>query len=160
MNTMDNTKYGKYFISEPRVEALAYHPLGEVKGFTFPDEVFIDNALVEGSPVLVDIGWRWEIPTPDPVEFAHTHDFDEVLCFIGTDPNNPRDLGATIEFTMGDEVHTFDKTTCVYVPKGLSHCPFLHKRVDKPFILVVFAMNKKYPTIEEDMKIQPEKYLK
>jgi hypothetical protein len=158
MEEMAESKYGKYFRSEPRVEALAYHPLGNVSGVTFPDEVFIDGRIIEGCPVLVDIGWRWEIPKPDPVEFTHTHDFDEVLCFIGSDHKNPRDLGAEIEFFMGGETHLFDKTTVIFIPKGVPHCPFTHKRVDRPFLLVVFASSQKYPTAEEDLKKQPEKY--
>jgi hypothetical protein len=59
---------------------------------------------------------------------------------------------------MGGEAHIFNKTTAIFIPKGVPHCPFTHKRVDRPFLLVVFAMNHKYPTAEEDTKIQPEKY--
>jgi hypothetical protein len=32
--------------------------------------------------VCCAIGWRFEVPEPDPVEWAHSHAFDEVLCFI------------------------------------------------------------------------------
>jgi len=155
---MGNTKYGKYFISEPRVENVAYHPLEGVKGVTFPDEIFLDKSIVESCPVVVDIGWRFEVPDPDPVEWEHSHDFDEVLCFIGTNPDDPRDLGAEIEFHMDGEVHTFDKTTTIYIPKGIPHCPFYHKRVDRPFLLVVFALADHYPTAEEDKLKNPEKY--
>lgn len=138
-------RYDKYIISEPKVVCVDYHPVENVKGVTFPDEIWLDNTIVEGSPVVVDIGWRFEIPEPDPVEWTHSHDFDEVLCFIGTDPDNPRDLGGEIEFRIGDETHIFDKTTVIFIPKGLSHCPFVHKRVDRPFLLVVFALSGHYP---------------
>ena len=155
---MREGKYGKYFISEPRVENVAYHPVNNVKGVTFPDEIYLDGEIIEGSPVVVDIGWRFQIPEPDPVEWTHTHDFDEVLCFIGTDPEHPHDLGGEIEFHMGDEKHTFDKTITIFVPKGMPHCPFTHNRVDKPFLLLVFALNKKYPSAEEDAAENPGQY--
>jgi hypothetical protein len=142
-------KHDNLVIREPKVVCVDYHPLEDVKGVTFPDEVWLDNTIIEGCPVFVDIGWRFEIPEPDPVEWAHSHDFDEVLCFIGTDPKNPRDLGGQIEFTIGDEKHVFDKTTVLFVPKNLPHCPFVHKRVDRPFLLVVFAVTGSYPEQEK-----------
>jgi len=156
---MSEGKYGKYIISEPRVENVAYHPVKDVRGVTFPDEIYLDGDILEGVPVVVDIGWCFQIPEPDPVEWAHTHDFDEVLCFIGTDPEHPHDLGGEIEFHIGDEKHTFDATTTIYIPKGLSHCPFIHKRVDRPFLLVVFALAKHYPSAEEDTAKNPARYI-
>jgi hypothetical protein len=155
---MRKSKYGKYLISEPRVENVAYHPAKNVKGVTFPDEIYLDGEIIEGSPVVVDIGWRFQIPEPDPVEWTHTHDFDEVLCFIGTDPEHPHDLGGEIEFHIGDEKHTFDKTTTIFVPKGMPHCPFMHKRVDRPFLLVAFSLNKRYPSAKEDAVKNPGRY--
>ena len=158
---MAESKYGKYIISDPKIENVAFHPNSiPVKGVTFPDEIFLDEDLVGGSKMIIDIGWRFEVPNPDPVEWTHSHDFDEALCFIGTDPENPKDLGGEIEFTIGDEVHTFDKTTVIYIPKDLDHCPFIHKRVDRPFLLVVVGLAGKYPSAEEDAAINPEKYQK
>lgn len=138
-------KNQRLLIREPKVVCVDYHPPADVKGVTFPDEIWLDNTILEGSPVVVDIGWRFEVPEPDPVEWTHTHDFDEVLCFIGTDPGNPRDLGGEIEFQLGEETYVFEKTTVIFVPKGLPHCPFVHKRVDRPFLLVVFALTGHYP---------------
>jgi hypothetical protein len=156
---MTESKYGKYIISDPKIVNIAYHPSSKkVEGVTFPDEIFLDNELVEGSPMIIDIGWRFEVPDPDPVEWTHSHDFDEALCFIGTDHEKPHDLGGEIEFHIGDEIHTFDTTTVIYVPKNLPHCPFMHKRVDRPFLLVVFGLTGRYPTTEEDAKISPDKY--
>jgi hypothetical protein len=138
-------KYDRLVIREPRVVCVDYHPMGNVTGVTFPDEIWLDRQMLPESPVVVDIGWRFEVPSPDPVEWAQNHDFDEVLCFIGTDPQNPRDLGGEIEFHIGDEIHRFDTTTVIFIPKGLTHCPFMHKRVDRPFLLVVFALSGHYP---------------
>lgn len=138
-------QYEKYIIRKPKVVNLDYHPMQNVKGVTFPDEIFMDGDLVKGCPIFVDIGWRFEVPDPDPIEWAHRHDFDEVLCFIGTDPNNPRDLGGEIEFHIEGEKYTFDTTTAIFIPKGLEHCPFMHKRVDRPFLLVAIAITDSYP---------------
>ena len=151
-------KYGKYIIRNPRVEDVAYHPIKNVKGVTSPNEIYLDGNLLEGSPVVVDIGWRFQIPEPDLVEWTHTHNFEEVLCFVGTDPQNPHALGAEIEFHLGDEKHTSDTATTIFIPRGLPHCPFIHKKVDRPFILAVFALNKSYPAAAEDATANPEHY--
>lgn len=148
---MAETKYGKYIISSPKVNNLAYHPTENVKGVTFPDEIYMDDDLVKGAPLFVDIGWRFEIPDPDPVEWTHTHDFDEVLNFIGTDPKNPHGLGAEAEMQLGDEKHIINTTTSIFIPKGLPHCPMIHKRVDRPYLLVVIALNERYPTAAEEL---------
>jgi hypothetical protein len=55
-------KYEKFVIREPKVVCVDYHPTENVKGVTFPDEIWLDNTIVEGSPVVVDIGWRFEVP--------------------------------------------------------------------------------------------------
>ena len=68
------------------------------------------------------------------------------------------EIGGEVEFHTGDEKYTFDKTTTIFVPKGVPHCPFMHNRVDRPFLLVVFALNKRYPSAEDDKEINPEKY--
>lgn len=156
---MAESKYGKYVIRKPRVENVAFHPTNiPVKGVTFPDEIWLDSDIVEGSPMVIDIGWRFEVPDPDPVEWSHSHDFDEALLFIGTDPENPQDLGGEVAFEIDGETHTFDTTTVIYLPKDLPHCPFIHKRVDRPFLLVVVGLDGKYPTATEDAKINPDKY--
>jgi hypothetical protein len=52
---------------------------------------------------------------------------DKAMIFYGSDPNNLNDLGAHIEFHLGEdeneEVFEFDEPRCVYVPKGVRHGP-------------------------------------
>jgi hypothetical protein len=33
---------------------------------------------------------------------------------------------------MGEEKHILTKSCLVFVPKGLKHCPFIVRRVDRP----------------------------
>ena len=63
---------------------------------------------------------------------THTHDFDEVLTFIGTDPDAPYDLCGEIEFWMEDEKLSITKSCSVFVPKGMKHCPFIVRKVYRP----------------------------
>lgn len=78
----------------------------------------------------------------------HTHPDDEILLFVGLDPENPEDLGAEIEIAMGEEqeIHIFNTSTLVVVPKGLVHCPLITRGVDKPYGFSVISLNTEHET--------------
>ena len=59
-------------------------------------------------------------------------DFDEVIAFFGTDPDDIHDLCGEVELWLGDEKHIIDKSCMVFVPAGLNHCPLRFNRVDRP----------------------------
>ncbi|HSW38697.1 MAG TPA: hypothetical protein VLL97_04325, partial [Acidobacteriota bacterium] len=69
------------------------------------------------------------------IEVPHTHDFDEVIGFIGTNRKNPRDLGGEIEFWFEDEPYTLVKTCYLFIPKGVMHTPVVIKRIDTPIFM-------------------------
>ena len=75
----------------------------------------------------------------------HVHDYDEVILFIGSDPRNFSNLGAEVEFAIGDEEekHVFDKPTAIVVPKGLPHYPIVTKRIDKPYLCMAVSLTGK-----------------
>ena len=75
----------------------------------------------------------------------HVHDYDEAIFFIGSDPRNFSDLGAEVEFAIGDEQekHVFDKPTAVVIPKGLPHCPIVTKRIDRPYLCMAVSLTGK-----------------
>ncbi len=57
---------------------------------------------------------------------------------IGTNPDDPTDLRAEVELQMGSkrEKHTITKSTVVYIPPNLIHCPYIIKRTERPWIFV------------------------
>jgi hypothetical protein len=64
----------------------------------------MSNELVPGSNMYLEIGWVNEMPEPNPHIFEHSHDkSNEVVLHIGSNPSNPEDLGAEIEFVVGGE---------------------------------------------------------
>ena len=76
----------------------------------------------------------------------HTHDFDEFLSFVGLDADNPEELGAEIEICLGEEQekHLFNKTTTIYIPKGLKHLPLTFLKVHRPFLLAHLFLTPAY----------------
>jgi hypothetical protein len=81
---------------------------------------------------------------PVDIELPHVHDFDEVIGFGGTNHNYPRDLGGEIEFHIGGEVHILTKTSLIYVPKGVEHCPVIFRRIDTPIFMFEAANDLAY----------------
>jgi hypothetical protein len=76
----------------------------------------------------------------------HVHDFDEYLSFVGLDPDHPEYLGAEIDLCLGEEQekHTFNKTTTIYIPKGLKHLPLTFRKIEKNFLLVHLFLTPAY----------------
>ncbi|MEM3703749.1 MAG: hypothetical protein QXX79_04975, partial [Candidatus Bathyarchaeia archaeon] len=79
---------------------------------------------------------------------AHVHPTDELLIFVGLDPENLNNLGAEVEAAIGeeDERHAFSKPTVVIAPKNVIHCPFITRWVDKPYGFIVFCLDRDHTT--------------
>jgi hypothetical protein len=136
------TKYGKYIITElkPKIEA-PWTPV-----FT-PEELipllFVDNSVVEGA-FYVESAWTLP-PFAEKIHGeTHSHDYDEVLAFFGSNPENPHDLNAEADVHLGDEVHTVTKSCLIFVPKGLKHGPIVFKRIDRPIFHFSCGTSRKY----------------
>ena len=149
---MTESKYGKYIVSTlqmPKVEAAWSPPeLGPVGPNKSGRVLYLDSDVAPGAFYMECV---WVMPRP-PVKPGdkisgtepHSHDYDEVIAFIGTDPNNPYDLGAEAELWLGDEKHIITKTSLVFIPAGLKHCPLTFLRVDRPVFHYTTGPGKMY----------------
>lgn len=61
-------------------------------------------------------------------------DSDEFIGYCTTDPYQPDDLGAEIEFQIGDEIHVITQPCYVYIPKGVTYGPVFVRKLTRPFI--------------------------
>jgi len=111
-----------------------------VKGRQFPPMTYLNNELVPGCNVYVEFSWIWEVPQPNPLIFEHSHDYDQIMLHIGSDPNQPEDLGAEFEIGIEGESIAIDRTHSLYLPKGLKHGPIKWKRVDRPIIEMTIVL--------------------
>src|SRR3972149_2959666 len=136
---MAGKKYGKNLVKKPAREVKVTVP-GKIKGREFPTMTYMSNDLVPVCNVYLELGWIWDMPDPNPHILEHTHDYDEVVLHIGSDLNNPEDLGAEIEFVVGGEPLIIDKTSALFVPKGVKHGPLTWKRVDRPHIQMAIML--------------------
>jgi hypothetical protein len=93
--------------------------------------VYVDGDIIRGGYYLQGTWWYRASDVAHPDE-PHTHDFDEYLGFIGTNPDDPFDLCGEVELWLDDEKYRITETSMVFVPAGVSHCPVYFRRVDRP----------------------------
>jgi len=148
--TADLSKFSKkhqYMINERDISKAAYFPSHEGKAHVMlhNDIRYNPNAThhIEVNLVYGDgIGWG----CGDMMHFwdrqirslPHIHDVLETYLFIGTDPDRPDDLGATVEFWMGEGQNAkkiiIDKPTTLLIPPNTVHLPMYVKELHRPFI--------------------------
>lgn len=92
------------------------------------------------------INWNYVSQPAVMEKEPHSHDFDEFLCFLGSNPAEPKDFGAEIEISMGTEgeKQVIDVPTVVCIPKGMVHCPINFRKVDRPVIYCNIYMSPEY----------------
>jgi hypothetical protein len=100
---------------------------------------------VRKGAFYVECVWFWptreeDTSSPDP----HTHDFDEVIGFFGTDKENLNDLGATIELWIDGEKNIITETFLAFIPAGVVHCPLKILRIDRPVFHFATMQGKNY----------------
>lgn len=136
---MSESKYGKYIVTDYLTDeekiARGRTPDERQPGVPYSHGLlWLDEKIVKGAfymeLVMLEPGNKstgvWVKP--------HTHETDEILGFVGTSLQNPRELGGEVELWLDDEKHTISQTCLVYVPRGLTHCPLVIDRVERPII--------------------------
>ena len=134
---MPKTDYQRNLIDKPAYEVGSQQ---DIKGRQNPTMTFMSNDLVPGSDTYIEIGWIYEMPTPNPHIHNHSHDYPEIVLHIGTDPEKPQELGGKIEFVVGGETIVIDKTSALFVPKGVDHGPLTWKRVSRPHLELTITL--------------------
>jgi hypothetical protein len=112
--------------------------------------LWLEDFVIQGAPSII-LSWYWKATEKDGTP-AHTHDFDEVVGFIGSDPQNPQDLNGEVEFWLEDEKYLLTKSCLIFCPKGLKHCPLRVIRADKPILFLAVSISKKYAKIMSNPK--------
>lgn len=130
---MAETKYGKHVI---RGAIKKHHQLPGLSANG--DEMDADCILTH------HVIYEPELMLKEP----HYHeDFQQLLCFIGTNPMDVHDFGgAIVEICLGEEQekHIVDSPTIVSVAKGLPHGPLNFKEIPKPIIFLEIMLTRKY----------------
>ena len=89
------------------------------------------------TPELVKSG---KVPGINP----HSHPFIEIFSYMGTNMDDPSDLGGEIEFWLEDEKFVFTRSFMVYIPANMEHCPLVFRRMDAPMFHMTLGSGDKY----------------
>ncbi len=108
----------------------------------------LDDDTIKGAFGVVCVWFHKDSDSPN---YAHSHDFDEVIAFIGTDSKHPGDLGGEVELWLGGEKHIITKSFLAFIPKGLVHCPLIVRKVDRPIFHFATVPVGKYQKKEEQV---------
>ena len=128
----------KNLVRKPTYEVSA----GKIAGRQYPTMTVMSDDLVPGVNTYLEMGWVYEMPDPNPHIFEHRHreGCREIVLHIGSDPDNPEDLGAEIEFVVDGQPLVFDTTGAVYVPAGVKHGPVTWKKVIRPHLQMAIVL--------------------
>ncbi len=128
---MTESKYGKYIVSELKTPYSGERAAQYARWAT--RILWMDSNVVEGA---FQMNCSWYLRPPEHVTTeglgSHTHDSDEIIGFFGSNPDDPYDLGGKIEFWLEDEQHIITRSSMIFVPRGMRHCPLKLLQVDRP----------------------------
>ena len=150
---MVKSKFEKYVVRKPAVvvrvgdeyidrvpETDTLPVLNEVN--TGPRVIF-SNELVADAKTKIEYGYiTGDTAVGTGEDFVpHKHDYEEVFLFLGTDPNDTANLGAEVEFWLGEgdglEKAVFTTSSAIYVAPGVAHFPQIWKNVTRPIMTMV-----------------------
>jgi len=150
---MADSIYEKYVTRKPAVvnyqTYLDETPEGDKLPVLSPIDtgprVIISKDLVPTANTIVEYGFISGDLTMGQAQSdkdfeSHRHDYEEIFLFLGTDQRDTTDLGAEIEFWLGEgdqrDKIVLTTSSSVYVPGGLVHFPLTYRNVTRPVMQV------------------------
>lgn len=126
---MAESKYGKYIVSDLKA------PFSEEYNNEYAKwakrVLWMDDKVVDGA-FQMNVSWYLKAHTGETPLAAHTHDPNEIIGFFGNNHEDPYDLGGEVEIWLEDEKHIITRSSLIYIPSGMKHCPLILRRVDRP----------------------------
>ncbi len=142
MNT--EGRCGKYIVQTLQTPVLS--PEFQTFYATFAKRLlWMDKNVVPGA-FQMNISWYMSASDVRPLfkHDEHFHDYDEMIGFIGSNPEDPYDLGGEVEIGLDGELHRLTKSSVIFVPGGMRHLPLSVLRVDRPILHFGISLNGVY----------------
>ena len=154
MNT--DGEYGKYI-----TQNLQAPPMNEEFNTMYKKWasrlLWMDTNVVPGA-FQMNTSWYTNAPDFRPLfrHEEHVHDFDEMLGFLGSNYEDPYDLGAVIEIGINGELHRLTKSSILFMPAGLKHLPLSILEMTRPVLHFSISMNPIYTSTRTEGKDEGE----
>jgi len=143
------TGMSKYFISVDRPsQQLPSFRKSNPKGFTHRVAQLHSDVLPETN-VHVETAWIWpedKTGIKEGVTFVeeHSHPFQEVISFFGSNFNDIHNLHGEVELWVQGKLHRMKKSFCAVIPEGVEHGPLIVRNVKNPIFHYTVGKAKKY----------------
>jgi len=152
---MAESRYEKYVVRKPAVVKRDDYSDALVETDKIPNKSAVDTGprviftpnFVDEANSIVEYGLITGdtiVGTVDDFE-PHKHDYEEIFLFLGTNPEDTTELGAEIEFWIGEgeerEKVVLNTSSSIYIPPGVAHFPQIWKNVTRPVMVVVIMPN-------------------
>ena len=106
--------------------------------------IYMDDRVVPGSFYVEAVWVTGSVPTVHPV---HRHDHDEILGFVGSNMEDPTDLGAEIDLVIDGVKRTITKTCFVHVPAGVEHGGLCFRKIDRPVFQIAMLRQDMFESV-------------
>ena len=117
----------------------------------------VNDEILKGA---FHISCAWISPGPNPGVYpAHTHPHDEMIGFIGTNPDDPTDLGGEAELWIEDEQYFISESFLAYFPREIPHCPLMVHNVKRSIFHFDIQLSEGRPVfnwLNGEQEEQPE----
>ena len=117
--------------------------------------LWMDTNVVPGA-FQMNMSWYHSAPDMRPLygHDEHSHDFDELIGFIGSDPEDPYDLGGVVEVGINGELHRLTKSSIIFLPANLKHLPLSILSLERPILHFSICMNPVYANKQKDGEVR------
>lgn len=147
---MPASRYDKYVVRKPAIVTGDYQdeipdtdaiPVSSPVD-TGPRVIFSPDRVLEGNSIIEYGIISGDVTIGDGfITEPHKHDYEEIFLFLGTDPGDTTDLGAEVEFWLGEgserDKVIINTSSSIYVPPGLAHFPQIWRNVVRPVMTIV-----------------------
>lgn len=149
--------YEQYVVRSPLRESA-----GNFANRTSPTMTMMSGVQVPGCKYYIDMAWTYGVSSfkekkgPAPEISYKTH--DQIVLYIGGDPDNPEDLGGDVEINMSGQMLKFNTTSALFIPHGLRHGPRRVREYRHPFLTIsIMSGAGSLKEVRDDAVLYPSK---
>ena len=107
--------------------------------------IYIDDRIIPGSFYVEAV---WVVGSVPKVHPEHTHlDHDEILGFVGSNMDDPNNLGAEIDLVVDGKKMTITKTCFIHVPAGVKHGGLCFRKIDRPVFQIAMSRMSAFSSV-------------
>jgi hypothetical protein len=142
---MSENKNEKYIVTELKTPPTS--PEAAARYAQFAKRIlWLDDNVVPGA---FQMNCSWYLRPAPGITEPHTHEYDEIIGFFGSDSDDPNNLYGEVEMWLEDEQYFLTQSCMIFVPAGMPHCPLILRRVERPIFHYTTVNGGQYRVIKD-----------